>query len=96
MAAADRSSISGQLNGGTSCWVNGTGVTRVAFYMDNAPLNTDSTMSDGMQCVIDTTKFSNGTHQLKATAFDASGASRNDIISINVQNGSTVTPTPTS
>src|SRR5205823_1249268 len=81
-------------NAGTSCWVNGTGVTRVVFSMDATTLNTDTTMSDGMQCMIDTTKFSNGTHTLTATAYDASGNSRKDIISLNVQN-TTVTPTPT-
>jgi hypothetical protein len=62
--------------------------------MDSTALNTDTTVSDGMQCVIDTTKFSNGTHQLKATAYDASGNSRSDVIAVNVQN-STATPTPT-
>src|SRR5260221_6110958 len=39
-----------------------------------------------MQCVLDTTKFANGSHQLKATAYDSSGNSRTDVISINVQN----------
>jgi len=67
------STVSGQLNGGTACYVNGTGVTRVAFSLDSTALNTDTTMSDGMQCVLDTTKFANGTHSLKATAYDASG-----------------------
>jgi hypothetical protein len=43
-------------------------------------------VADGMQCLLDTTKFANGTHQLKAVAYDASGASRSDVISINVSN----------
>jgi hypothetical protein len=84
--------ISGQL-AGTTCYVAGAGVTRVQFFMDATALNTDSTMSDGMQCQLDTTKFANGTHQLKAVAYSSSGASRADIISVNVQNqGSTPPP----
>src|SRR5207247_2752771 len=84
-APAAGAPVSGQLNAGTSCWVSGTGVTRVAFYLDNVALNTDTNASDGMQCVLDTTKFANGTHQLKATAFAADGSSRNDVIAVTVQ-----------
>jgi len=55
-------------------------------------------MADGMQCVLDTTKFANGTHTLTATATSSTGATRADVISINVQNttsGGTTTPPPT-
>src|SRR3954453_19774801 len=38
--------VKGLLNAGTSCWVNGTGVTRVVFSMDATTLNTDKSMSD--------------------------------------------------
>src|SRR2546423_15645838 len=62
--------------------------------MNSTALNTDSAVSDGMQCVLDTSKFVNGSHQLTATAFDAAGNSRSDVITVNVQNA-TVTPTPT-
>ena len=50
--------------------------------------------TSGKLVALDTTKFANGTHQLKAVAYDASGASRSDLISINIQNAA-VTPTPT-
>ena len=81
------STLSGVLNGGTSCYVNASGsVARVVFTMDSTALNTDTKPSDGMQCVLDTTKFANGTHQLIATAYDSSGNSRSDVISVNVQN----------
>jgi hypothetical protein len=66
--------------------VNGTGVTKVAFKLDSTALNTDTVMSDGMQCQIDTTKFANGTHTLTATATSSTGATRSDVISINIQN----------
>src|SRR5438128_2285820 len=81
--------VSGVLNGGANCYVNGTGVSRVQFFLDSTALNTDSTMSDGMQCVLDTTKFANGTHQLKAVATSSTGSTRSDVISINVQNSAT-------
>ena len=80
------STVSGSLNGGTSCYVKGVGVVKVAFFLDSTFLNTDATMGDGMQCALDTTKFANGTHSLKATAYDSSGNARSDVISINIQN----------
>src|SRR5207248_9150771 len=61
------STIKGVLNGGTSCYTNTSGsVASVAFKIDSAALNTDTTPADGTQCVIDTTKFANGTHTLTA------------------------------
>src|SRR5262245_522366 len=77
--------VSGVLSGAT-CYVAGTGVTRVAFKLDSTALNTDTTMADGMQCVLDTTKFPNGTHTLTAIATSSAGSTRSDVISINVQN----------
>src|SRR5258706_5135391 len=79
--------IKGVLNGGTGCYVNASGsVAKVAFSIDSTALNTDSTPSDGMQCVLDTTKVANGTHQLNATAYGADGTSRDHEISVNGQN----------
>jgi hypothetical protein len=66
--------------------VKGNGVSKVAFSLDATALNTDTTMGDGMQCVLDTTKFANGSHSLKATAYDASGKAYLEVISINIQN----------
>src|SRR5438093_96130 len=81
-----------QLDG---CYVAGRGVSRVDFFLDSTPLNSDSNVGDGMSCVLDTTKFANGTHQLKAVAYNSSGAAYNEIINVNIQNA-TPTPTPTS
>src|SRR6185295_7354742 len=83
--------VSGTLTG-TKCYVNGTGVTKVAFKLDSTTLNTDTSMSDGMQCVLDTTKFANGTHTLTATATGTTGTTRSDVISINIQNSGSTTP----
>jgi hypothetical protein len=91
-APAVNATIKGVLNGGTSCYTNSSGpVARVVFTMDGAPVNTDSTPSDGTQCVLDTTKFANGPHQLRADAFDASGNRKTDIRGVNIQNTATTT-----
>jgi hypothetical protein len=66
--------------------VAGRGVTRVEFFLDATPLNIDSNVADGMSCVLDTRRFSNGRHQLKAVAYDASGRSRTDTIRITIRN----------
>src|SRR3954462_3072569 len=91
--------VSGILNGGTNCYVNASGsVTSVRFSLDGKAVTTDSTPADGMQCVLDTTKFSNGSHQLTATAVASDGSTRSDVITVNVQNAAvtpTATPTPT-
>ncbi|MEA3192093.1 MAG: hypothetical protein QOD26_426 [Betaproteobacteria bacterium] len=83
--------VSGTLSG-TKCYVLGSGMANVAFKIDSTALNTDTSMSDGMQCVLDTTKFSNGTHTLTATATSSTGATRSDVISINIQNSGSTTP----
>ena len=98
-APVSNSTVSGlvQLD---KCYVRGTGVSRVEFFLDSTRLNTDSTMSDGMSCVLDTTKFANGTRKLRAVAYNSSGASYTETTSINIQNaasggsdGGTSTPT---
>src|SRR5213075_768437 len=88
------STVSGLL-GSSKCYVNASGSVRsVAFTMDSSALNTDSAPTDGMQCALDTTKFANGTHQLKAVVTGTDGSTKTDIISVNVQNSATPTPTP--
>src|SRR4051812_41539534 len=64
--------VSGILSPGSTCYVNATGsVSKVTFSLDSTVLNADSTPSDGMQCSLDTTKFPNGAHALKAVATDS-------------------------
>jgi hypothetical protein len=92
-APASGQTVSGTLQGDT-CYVNGRSVSRVAFFVDSTALNTDTNVADGMSCVLDTTRFSNGTHTLRAVAYDSSGRTYNEQISINVQNAAT-TPPPT-
>jgi hypothetical protein len=94
-APRNGNTVAGTLQG-TGCYVAGAGVSRVQFFMDGVALNTDTTMSDGMQCQIDTTKVANGTHKLLAVAYSSSGASRGDLISVNVQNQGNEDPPPAS
>jgi hypothetical protein len=85
-APADGATISGTLGGGTNCYVKGIGVTKVQFFVNDTSVGTDTSMADGMQCQLNTTQFQNGTYQLKAKAWDASGATRLDVISVNIAN----------
>src|SRR3979411_1026872 len=69
------STIKGVLNGGTNCYVNASGSgARCRFLIDGTAVNTDTSPADGMQCVLDTTKFSNGSHQFTATAVASDGS----------------------
>ena len=77
------------------CFVAGRGVSRVEFFLDATRLNTDSNVADGMSCVLDTTKFANGKHQLKAVAYGSTGAAYTDIITINISNTTTTPPATT-
>lgn len=86
--------LSGTVDGGACAVKASSDTTRVAFYLDNVALNTDSTASDGMQCAIDTTRFPNGAHELKATAFDATGNWRNEVLTVKVQNAGAANATP--
>src|SRR3954466_14937594 len=87
--------VSGTLSN-DKCYIRGAGVTRVDFFLDSTPLGSDTVMADGMSCVLDTTKFANGAHQLKAVARNSAGATYTELRSINIQNASApTTPPPT-
>src|SRR5205823_4731986 len=82
------------------CYVNGRGVTKVDFFLDDKLISSDTNMADGMSCVFDSTKVVNGTHQLKAVAYGPNGAVYNEPVMISINNPAatptpTVTPTPT-
>jgi hypothetical protein len=89
--------LGGQAVSGTlsldKCYVKGFAATRVDFFLGNTPLNSDRTMSDGMSCELDTTRFPNGTHTLRAVAYDASGRSYNERVNINISNTANTAPT---
>jgi hypothetical protein len=81
--------VAGTLQG-SACEVTGTEIKRVRFHLDTTELNKDN--SSPWNCVLDTTKFANGTHALKAVAFDRNGKSTSTQISVNIQNGAPPPP----
>jgi hypothetical protein len=86
--------LSGSISG-TSCAVTGSRISRVVFYLDSTQLNTDGNASNGLNCQLDTTKFSNGSHVIRAVAYDSGGATQSAQVSVTIQNG-TSTPPPAS
>ena len=88
---ADGQTVSGDLKR-ERCEVIGTNIRRVIFFVDSARLNLDENAP--WQCNLDTTKFSNGVHTLRAVAYDFAGASASAQITLNIQNG-TVNSAPT-
>jgi hypothetical protein len=83
--------ISGTLQG-SACEVAGTEIRRVQFHLDSTPLNKDN--GSPWTCVLDTTRFTNGSHTLMAVAFDKRGNSTSTQISVNIQNGAPPPPPP--
>ncbi len=73
------------------------GVTSVVFKVDGTNLNTEREAP--YNCYFDTTKVSDGTHTVTATAYDAAGNSRSVSNAVTVSNAvapaSAVTPAPT-
>src|SRR5262245_21591010 len=82
-APAAGATISGSVSG-SGCEATGTGISRVEFFMDNTLLNTDT--SAPWQCTLDTRNFANGTHTLRAVAYNSAGVSTTVTRSVNVQN----------
>src|SRR5690349_19590765 len=82
--------ISGRLNPGPNCQVSVSGARRVEFFIDSIRLNTATASPWG--CAPETSRYANGTHTLKAVAYDSSGASRTASINVTIQNGGSSTP----
>jgi len=68
-------------------------VAKVEFYVDNQLQVTDT--ASPYTFSLDTTKLSNGTHNLSAIAYDTSNNTASFSISVNVQNADTTPPTVT-
>jgi hypothetical protein len=83
-APAAGATMSGSFSASSGCEVGGTGIAQVVFFMDNTPLNTDSLAP--WQCTLDTRSFVNGTHTLRAVAYNSAGASTTVTSTVNVQN----------
>lgn len=67
------------------------GVSRVDFYVDGQLVNSDTTSPYGYNW--DSTKVSNGAHQIQAKAYDvANNTGNSSIVSVTVANGCSVIP----
>ena len=98
---AASATIKGKLQGST-CEVSASddrGVDHVVFKVDSTTLNTESDAP--WNCIFDTTKVSDGSHTVTATAYDAAGNSSSATRSFTVSNAAapapagTPEPTPT-
>jgi len=78
--------VSGTLNDSTceALATDDKGVKQVQFFLGSSALGTE--FGAPYTCGVDTKKFANGTHTLKAVATDTNGASTTSQISINIQN----------
>src|SRR5258708_34041314 len=85
MAPLADATVSGTLSL-DKCYVTGSGVTRVDFFVDSTVLSSDTNMADGMSCVLDTTKFANGTHRLRPVGRNAKGGTYNSPRNVNIRN----------
>lgn len=77
----------------TKCEAAGTGISKVQFYLDSTALNTE--LSSPYNCSLDTTKFANGSHVLKAVATFTDGRTGSAQVSVNIQNSTASTPSTT-
>jgi LysM repeat protein len=70
------------------------GIKQVRFYLDGTALNTE--YSAPYNCTLDTRRFADGAHTLKAVATDALGVSTAAQIGVTVKNGTTTSSGSTS
>ncbi len=89
----DGATLSGTVNGGT-CEVKGTSdIRRVVFRLNNTEIGTDT--GSPWNCGFDSTKWPDGAHTLKATAYDRRGDATMTKISVTIANSaSQPAPTP--
>jgi hypothetical protein len=77
----------GDVKGPPNCYVTGTDIVRVMFYLNDAWTNTDGTADNGFGCWIDTRKYPDGAYTLKAVAYDSAGRTATATRAIVIQNG---------
>jgi hypothetical protein len=70
------------------------GIKQVRFYLDGTALNTE--YSAPYNCTLDTRRFADGAHTLKAVATDALGVSTAAQIGVTIKNGTTTSSGSTS
>ena len=83
-APAAGATISGSFTDSSGCQVTGSGISRVVFFMDTTQLNTE--YSAPWNCNFDTRRFANGTHTLRAVAYNSTGGSTTVTRTVTVRN----------
>jgi hypothetical protein len=83
---ASGATVSGYLSDCQVLVTDSDGVKQVDWYLDSTKINTEM-VAPYDTCKLDSRKFSDGTHQLKAVAYDTKGASATSSRSITVKNG---------
>src|SRR2546423_10886659 len=81
--------LSGAISQSVACEVGGVNINQVRFFIAGAALNTEATAP--WNRTIDTRRYANSTHALKAVAYDAAGATATTQINVNIQNSPTST-----
>jgi hypothetical protein len=76
--------LSGSIVQSSACEVTGSNIKQVRFYLGSTALNTEN--YSPWNCDIDTRKFTNGTHTLRAVAYDSAGRTASTQVSVNIQN----------
>jgi hypothetical protein len=82
-APSSGATVSGVL-WGAACEVAGSGISKVQFSMDGVQLNLEGAAP--WNCSFDTRRFANGSHTLKAIAYDSAGRSATVTRSVYVKN----------
>jgi hypothetical protein len=81
------------VQGPPNCIVTGTNISRVLFYLNDAWINTDGNLSNGLGCWVDTRKYADGTYTLKAVAYDSAGRTATATRAIVIRNAGAPTVT---
>jgi hypothetical protein len=82
---AANGTLSGSISASSACEVVGTNIKGVQFYLDATALNKEG--GAPWNCNIDTTKFADGAHTLKAVATYADGKTGSAQIPVSIKNG---------
>lgn len=85
LSPANGSAVSGTVSLAASATDN-VGVTKVAFLVDSVNVQTDADGSDGWSAQWSSVNVGNGTHTVKAVAYDAAGNTATALASIAVSN----------
>jgi N-acetylmuramoyl-L-alanine amidase len=82
---ADGDTVSGSVTLTADATDDG-GVAQVEFFVDGSAIGTDADGSDGWSAAWDTAAYTEGSHEVTATATDTAGQTASDSVSVTVDN----------